>query len=78
MCQESLADRAVTTLAAVRVMCDKVEIEHPERQAIRGLKQIAENLLDEAFRQAGNLAHIAESLSDDMRKAEAAQAKGED
>lgn len=75
---ESLADRAVDTLAAVRAMCEGVSNEHPERQTIRDLKQIAENLIEEALRQARHLTFIAQSLSSDMRKNEAAQAKKED
>ena len=77
---ESLADRAVDTLAAVRTMCDGVDNSHPERHTIRALKSAAEDILAAALRQARGLAYTAETLRSDMRRveAEAAQAKKED
>lgn len=74
---ESLADRAVDTLAAVSTMCDGVDNSHPERHTIRALKSAAEDILAAALRQARGLAYTAETLRNDMRRieAEAARAK---
>lgn len=77
---ESLADKAVDTIAAVRLMCEGVSNDHPERYAIRALKHSAEAILETALRQARELTFLAENLSRDMRRweTEAAQAKKED
>lgn len=68
MAEKSLADRAVDALAHVGRMTDSVTNDHPERHAIREMKQMAESILEEAFRQARRLAFTAESLQESMRK----------
>lgn len=70
----SLADKAVDTIAAVRVMGDGLGMEHPERHAVRDLKRAAEEILETALRQARSLAYTAASLSTDMRKLETERA----
>ena len=77
---ESLADKAVYTIAAVRLMCEGVSNDHPERHTLRAIKHSAETILETALRQARELTFLAEHLSRDMRRweAEAAQAKKED
>ena len=70
MAEQSLADRAIETLAAVRAMDDGVELAHPERHAVHELKRAAEAILDTALRQAYMLAHAAQDLREDMRKKE--------
>ena len=70
MAEQSLADRAIETLAAVRAMDDGVELAHPERHAARELKRAAEAILDTALRQAYMLALAAQDLREDMRKKE--------
>ena len=70
MSEQSLADRAVEALAAVRAMDAGVELTHPERHAVRDLKRAAEAILDTALRQAYMLTHAAQNLSEDMRKKE--------
>ena len=68
MSEKSLADRAVDALAHVGRMTDRVTNDHPERHAIREMKQVAESILEEAFRQARRLAFAAEELQESMRK----------
>lgn len=71
---ESLADRAVATLAHVARMTEGVTNDHPERHALRELKQVAEAILDEAFQHARRLAFASEGLRETMREQERAQA----
>jgi hypothetical protein len=56
MSQQSLADLAVETLARVQQMGDGIGLEHPERHAIREMKQTAEQVLADAFRVAQRIA----------------------
>jgi hypothetical protein len=58
----SLADRAISALAAVARMDADVTNEHDERHHIRSLKRIAEQGLIEAFRNASELAYTAEDM----------------
>lgn len=67
----SLADDAVSALAAVRRMDDGVELEHDERHQVRSLKRYAEQTLAEAFHRAQELAFLASDirkLGDERRK----------
>jgi hypothetical protein len=74
---ESLADQAVTTLAAVAAMDNKVTNDHPERHAIRNLKRTAQDILSSALRQARDLAYQAEQLHEDMARVRAASPQAE-
>lgn len=58
----SLADAAVDALAAVARMDWNVANEHDERHHIRSLKRLAETSLTDAFRQARELAWLAEDM----------------
>lgn len=62
MAEQSLADMAVETLAAVRAMDNGVALTHPERHVIRDLKRDAEALIADALRRARSLAYTAESI----------------
>ncbi|MEG1769180.1 MAG: hypothetical protein RR311_11990 [Comamonas sp.] len=75
MTHQSLADKAVDAIAAVRAMGEGLGMEHPERHAVRDLKRAAEAILETALHQARGLAYTAEGLSTDMRKEEAARAE---
>ena len=74
---ESLADQAVDTIAAIRKMTEGVDNEHPERHAIREMKRVAESIIGGALTQARALADTAERLQEDMRKQEALRAKAQ-
>ena len=74
MTHQSLADKAVDAIAAVRAMGEGLGMEHTERHAVRDLKRAAEAILETALHQARGLAYTAESLSTDMREEEAARA----
>lgn len=52
MTQQSLADLAVETLAAVATIDEGVTIDHPERHVVRDLKREAEALISNAMRSA--------------------------
>lgn len=76
MSQESLADRAVATLAEVRAIGDSLTNDHPMRHSVRGMKMAAEQILADAMRQAADLAYRAKQLVKDHEDAmEAAQSK---
>ena len=68
MSQPSLADQAVSTLAAVARMDSNVTNEHPERHQVRKLKQLAEQTLADAMRRAMELAWFAEDIQTENRK----------
>jgi len=72
---KSLADRAVETLAAVRAMDTGVEIEHSERHTVREMKATAEQIIEQALRQAQRLAVSAQDLRELHRKLESAADK---
>ena len=70
---KSLADQAVSALAAVSAMDADMDMSHPERHSIRTLKRLAEARLAHAFREAHELAFMATdltSLVDIVRKEE--------
>jgi hypothetical protein len=72
---KSLADLAVEALAEVRAMDSGVELEHPERHTVRDMKSTAEQILDQAFRQAKRLAASAQDLRELHRKLEDSAAR---
>lgn len=70
---QSLADQAVDTIAAIRNLDTWTNMDHPERHAVREMKRVASEIVTNALRQAQALVYSAESLQQDMRKHEAAQ-----
>lgn len=62
MAEQSLADIAVETLAAVKSMDNGIGLEHPERHVIRDLKRNAESLIADALRRARDLAYTADRI----------------
>lgn len=62
--QQSLADAAVETLAAVRAMDNGIDLSHPERHVIRDLKRNAEALIGDALRRARELAYAADAIKE--------------
>ena len=52
MTQQSLAEMAVETLAAVAAINEGVTIDHPERHIVRDIKREAEALISNALRSA--------------------------
>ncbi|CAN7406169.1 hypothetical protein LJR074_002565 [Acidovorax sp. LjRoot74] len=60
--QQSLADAAVETLAAVRAMDNGIGLDNPERHVIRDLKRNAEALIADALRRARELAYAADAI----------------
>lgn len=69
----SLADLAVSALAAVQRMDAAITNEHEERHHIRTLKRLAEASLDAAFRHAQELAFLAEQVHTAAQEARDAQ-----
>jgi hypothetical protein len=65
----SLADQAVSVLAAVQRMDAAITNEHEERHHVRWLKRLAEQTLDTAFRQAQELAFLADQIHRDAQDA---------
>jgi hypothetical protein len=64
MAEQSLADIAVETLAAVKSMDNGIGLEHPERHVIRDLKRNAEALIADALRRARDLAYVADAIKE--------------
>lgn len=58
----SLADQAVQALAMVKAMDDGLDMEHPERHAIRGMQRIARQVMEAGMRSAIDLAWQAQDL----------------
>ncbi len=58
----SLADQAVQALAMVKAMDDGLEMEHPERHAIRSMKRVAQQVIEAGLRSAIDLAWQANDL----------------
>ena len=58
----SLADQAVQALAMVKAMDDGLDMEHPERHAIRNMKRIAMQAMEAGMRSAIDLAWQAQDL----------------
>ncbi|KOC21160.1 hypothetical protein GL58_10730 [Comamonas testosteroni] len=69
---QSLADQAVDTIAAIRNLDTGSNMDHPERHAVREMKRVASEIVTNALRQAQALVYSAESLQKDMRKHERA------
>ena len=66
----SLADQAVQALAMVKAMDEGLEIEHPERHAIRSMKRVAQQVIEAGMRSAIDLAWQAQDLRKLARKIE--------
>lgn len=66
----SLADQAVQALAMVKAMDEGLEIEHPERHAIRSMKRVAQQVIEAGMRSAIDLAWQAQDLRELARKIE--------
>lgn len=80
MSQQSLADMAVEILGRVQQMSDGIGSEHPERHAIREMKQAAEQVLIDAFRAAQRIVWAAGTVREVVTKVAtqaAAQQNGE-
>lgn len=58
----SLADQAVQALAMVKAMDEGLDIENPERHAVRNLQRLAEQEIAAGFRIAIDLAWQAKDL----------------
>jgi hypothetical protein len=67
----SLADRAVQALAMVKAMGENLDMEHPERHAIRRLQRVAQQVLEAGLNSAIELALQAEDLRTLAREIEA-------
>ena len=62
--QQSLAEAAVETIAAVRAMDNGIDLTHPERHVIRDLKRNAEALIADALRRGRELAYAADAIKE--------------
>lgn len=67
----SLADQAVQALAMVKAMDEGLDMEHPERHAVRNLQRLAEQEMAAGFRMAIDLAWQAKDLRKLAREIEA-------
>ena len=67
----SLADQAVQALAMVKAMDEGLEMEHPERHAIRSMKRVAQQVIEAGLRSAIDLAWQANDLRKLAREIEA-------
>ena len=67
MATESLADQAVAALAAITQMDADVTNEHEERHHVRNLKRQAQTIVENALRQARELAWLAEDIKRESR-----------
>lgn len=67
----SLADQAVQALAMVKAMDEGLDMEHPERHAVRSMQRVAEQQIAAAFRVAIDLAWQAKDLRKLAREIEA-------
>jgi len=68
----SLADQAVQALAMVKAMDENLNMEHPERHAIRNMQRIAKQVIEAGLRSATDLAWQAQYLREMARQIEAA------
>lgn len=68
----SLADQAVQALAMVKAMDEGLEMEHPERHAIRSMQRVARQVIEAGLRSAIDLAWQAQDLRKMAREIEAA------
>jgi len=71
----SLADQVIHALAEVRAMDAGIDLEHPERHAVRSLKRAAEQTIANAMREAVDLAWQAKGIRELAREIEAAKAQ---
>lgn len=62
MTQPSIADQAICVLAEIRSIDDAIPSDHPMRHNAWKMKRTAENILEQAFRQASDLAQHAKWL----------------
>lgn len=69
----SLADQAVQALAMVTAMDDGLDMEHPERHAIRSMQRVAQQVIAAGLRSATDLAWQANDLRKLAREIEAAK-----
>ena len=79
----SLADQAVQALAMVKAMDAGLDMEHPERHAVRNLQRLAEQQIAAGFRIAIDLAWQSKDLRKlvvdiDASAREIAEAKTQD
>ena len=70
MSSESLADRAVAALAEVKAMGQGLDSDHPMRHAVRELKSVATQVLDDALNEAIRLAYLSERMVKDFDEAQ--------
>lgn len=68
----SLADQAVQALAMVKAMDENLNMEHPERHAIRNMQRIAKQVIEAGLRSAIDLAWQAQDIREMARQIEAA------
>lgn len=68
---ESLADRAVTTLAAVKSLGDQLPDDHPMRHSVREMKYLAQSILSSSIDEAQRLVFAASRIVNDYDKAQA-------
>ena len=68
----SLADQAVQALAMVKAMDEGLDMEHPERYAIRSMQRVARQVIEAGLRSAIDLAWQAQDLRKMAREIEAA------
>ena len=67
----SLADQAVQALAMVKAMDEGLDMEHPERHAIRSMQRVAQQVIEAGLRSAIDLAWQAQDLRKLARDVEA-------
>lgn len=66
--RQSLADQAVTALAAIAAMDEDLSNEHAERHIIRGMKRAAEAALENGLRVAQDLAWVARDVKKEFQE----------
>jgi hypothetical protein len=67
--EPSLADAAVTTLAAIRSLDSIADNEHPLRYSVHSMKNLAEKILSDALYNAMELTYKAKTVVSDFDKA---------
>jgi hypothetical protein len=73
--QQSLADIAVSTLAAIKAMDERVSTEDPERFAIWELKRAAEQAALSGLQLASSIAYSARNVREAIADAKTQTAK---
>ncbi len=66
--RRSLADRAIESLAMVRDLESGIDKNKPERFIVWGLKNVAEQILGDAFARAIDIAVQAQRVKDQAAK----------